>query len=163
MAHDAYLRRSLISDEQLLAAFDLHWLDYLRLWFYGLLAVVIIGGLGPRWSDPLALYGGATLLALVAVMALREWLRLRGIEMGVTTHRLVRKNGIVARQTEEMQLDSVETVEINQGVMGRLFNYGTVEVTGRGTSGVSLEGVRDPLHVKKQIEEALRARRQGAA
>ncbi|MFM1884942.1 MAG: hypothetical protein RL026_99 [Pseudomonadota bacterium] len=159
MAHDRYLRQSLITDEVLVAAFDLHWLDYLRLWFYAFMAVVVIGGLGPRWQDPVALYGGSLLLAVIALMALREWLRLRGTEIGVTSLRLVRKTGVVSRVTEEMQLDAIETVEIEQGLVGRLFKYGTVKVTGRGQSGVLLAGVKDPVAVKKHIEEALRLRR----
>ncbi|HEY7841202.1 MAG TPA: PH domain-containing protein, partial [Gammaproteobacteria bacterium] len=62
------------------------------------------------------------------------------------------KKGIISRKTEEMKLGSIETVEIDQGVIGRLLGFGTVRVTGRGISDVTFTGVDDPMDVKRRIE-----------
>jgi hypothetical protein len=51
-----------------------------------------------------------------------------------------------------MKLTSIETVEIDQGVLGRIFGFGTVKVTGRGISDVVYKGIDDPIAVKRQIE-----------
>ncbi|MBP7189323.1 MAG: PH domain-containing protein, partial [Thiopseudomonas sp.] len=58
----------------------------------------------------------------------------------------------VSRKTEEMKVSSIETVEIDQGVLGRIFGFGTVKVTGRGISDVLFSKIDDPLGVKKSIE-----------
>jgi uncharacterized membrane protein YdbT with pleckstrin-like domain len=79
-------------------------------------------------------------------------LKLRSIEQGVTNKRVILKRGIISRKTEEMKVASIETVEIIQGVMGRLFGYGDVKVTGRGISDVLFKKINDPMDVKRKIE-----------
>jgi uncharacterized membrane protein YdbT with pleckstrin-like domain len=91
-------------------------------------------------------------LGLTLILAVYEYVRLRCIEQGLTNKRVVFKKGIISRSTEEMKLKSVETVEIEQSVLGRLFGYGDVKVTGRGISDVVFRSIADPILVKKQIE-----------
>lgn len=131
----SYLEESLAPGETIVAHFHLHWTAKGRLILGLVLSVVIIG-------IPLAIY---------------EWLRLRAIEMGVTTHRVVRKTGIVGRQTEEVRLSAIETVDLLQTTWGRLLGYGTVRITGRGESNMLLERVADPVGVKRAIETAYSA------
>jgi uncharacterized membrane protein YdbT with pleckstrin-like domain len=90
---------------------------------------------------------GVTLL-----LVLWEWLKLRSIELGVTNRRLIFKKGIISRKTEEMKLSSVETVEIVQGVLGRILGFGNVKITGRGLSDLLFRNVDDPMEVKRKIE-----------
>ena len=131
----SYLEESLAPGETIVARFHLHWTAKGKLILGLVLSLVIIG-------IPLAVY---------------EWLRLRSIEMGVTTHRVVRKTGIVARQTEEVRLSAIETVDLLQSTWGRLLGYGTVRITGRGESNMLLERVADPVGVKRAIETAYSA------
>ncbi|PKM21444.1 MAG: hypothetical protein CVV10_09330 [Gammaproteobacteria bacterium HGW-Gammaproteobacteria-14] len=91
-------------------------------------------------------------LGITLLLALYEYLKLRSIEQGVTNKRVILKTGFISRHTEEMKLNSIETVEIRQGVMGRMFGFGTIEVTGRGLSDVIFKGVDDPMSVKRRIE-----------
>ena len=51
-----------------------------------------------------------------------------------------------------MKITSIETVEIVQGVMGRMFGYGDVKVTGRGLSDLLFKKINDPMDVKRKIE-----------
>jgi uncharacterized membrane protein YdbT with pleckstrin-like domain len=74
------------------------------------------------------------------------------LEQGVTNKRVIFKKGIISRRTEEMKLASIETVEINQGIWGRIFGFGTVKVTGRGISDLMFKNIDDPMSVKRQIE-----------
>ena len=54
-----------------------------------------------------------------------------------------------------MRLSKIETVEVKQGIIGRIFGYGNVIVTGTGTSSVVLNYVSNPLSVKKKIDSQL--------
>jgi len=65
---------------------------------------------------------------------------------------VILKRGIISRKSEEMKLTSIETVEIDQGVFGRIFGFGTVKITGRGISDIAFKGIDDPMSVKRQIE-----------
>jgi uncharacterized membrane protein YdbT with pleckstrin-like domain len=128
----SYIETSLSEGEKVVKLFRLHWTA--RLWLA--LWIVLI----------LPTFGIALLLAIY------EWLRLRTLEYGVTNKRVILKKGIIGRQTEEMKIGSIETVEIDQGVLGRILGYGDVKVTGRGLSDVVFRRMDDPMAVKRHIE-----------
>lgn len=128
----SYIEDSLSAGERIESLFKLHWFAWLPMWLWIILAIPTIG--------------------LTLLIALYEFLRLRFIEQGVTNKRVILKKGIISRQTEEMKLASIETVEIHQGIWGRIFGFGTVKVTGRGISDVVYKGIDDPMAVKRQIE-----------
>ena len=80
------------------------------------------------------------------------WLRRWSTEYAITSHRLISKRGLIARNTDELRLTAIESVQIRQSVLGRLFDYGDLVATGRGNQVIHLENVRSPLAVKKQLE-----------
>jgi uncharacterized membrane protein YdbT with pleckstrin-like domain len=123
----AYIDESLSTGEEISALFKLHWVTHIPMVLWLLLVVTF----------PFAIY---------------EYLRLRHTEQGVTNKRVVFKTGIISRKSEEMKLGSIETVEIDQGILGRILGYGNVRVTGRGTSDVLFRSVSDPMAVKRAIE-----------
>jgi uncharacterized membrane protein YdbT with pleckstrin-like domain len=133
----AYLDESLAPGETIVARFPLHWTAKWRLIVYLLLAIPTLG------------------IALLA--ALYEWIRLRSIEMGVTNRRVVRKTGIVSRQTEELRLASIETIDLRQTAWGRMLGYGDVVLTGRGESSMIFSRLAQPLEAKRAIESAYAA------
>ncbi len=95
---------------------------------------------------------GVVTFGLTWLVAIYEFLRLKYLEQGVTTKRVILKRGIISRKTDEMKLGSIETVEIDQGVFGRLFGFGNVRVTGRGISDLVFKRIDDPMSVKRAIE-----------
>ena len=123
----SYLEESLSDGEKVVAVFSQHWITKLWLVLWILLIVTI----------PIAIY---------------EWLRLRTMEHAVTNKRVVYKRGIISRHTEEMKIGSIETVEIDQGIWGRILGFGDVRVTGRGISDVVFSRIADPMDVKRRIE-----------
>lgn len=128
----AYIQASLSDGEHVHAVFKLHWMAWVGVWIWALLAVLTLGLLSP--------------------IAIYMWLSLRSLEQGVTNKRVIIKRGIISRRTEEMKLRSIETVELRQQIFGRLFGFGDVKITGRGTSDLVLRNVDDPMSVKRQIE-----------
>ena len=81
-------------------------------------------------------------------------LRLIGTEMGITSKRLIYKTGIIGRKTNEIKVNKIETVEMSQSILGRIFGYGNVKITGTGVSDIKLVFLQDPLKVKNQIESS---------
>lgn len=123
----SYIEESLSEGEQVVAHFELHWVERLLMCLYAVLIVTL----------PLAIY---------------EWLKLRCTEIGLTNKRVVVKTGIISRHTEEMRIGSIETVEIRQSIWGRLLGFGEVHLTGKGTSDLVLRRMADPIEVKRRIE-----------
>ncbi len=127
-----YIEDSLSAGEQIVGFFRLHWISrrWMALWIA--LAIPTVG--------------------ITLILALFEFLKLRSIEQGVTNKRVIYKKGIISRKSEEMKLNSIETVEIDQGIAGRILGFGKVTVTGRGLSNVVFKSVDDPMAVKRKIE-----------
>jgi uncharacterized membrane protein YdbT with pleckstrin-like domain len=127
-----YIDDSLSDGEDVRERFNLHWIARIPMIVWIVLAIPTFG--------------------VTLFLALWEWLKLRSTELGVTNRRLVIKKGIISRNTEEMKLSSVETVEIIQGVPGRILGYGNVKITGRGISDLLFRNVDDPMEMKRRIE-----------
>lgn len=128
----SYIEDSLSTGEKVEALFELHWSSKMLLVLWCILAIPTLG--------------------ITLLLALYEWLRLRSIEQGVTNKRVIRKTGIISRNSDEMKLSSIETVEISQGIWGRIFGFGNVEITGRGTSDLVFKAIDAPMAVKRAIE-----------
>lgn len=128
----SYIEESLSAGEKVEGLFKLHWVDWLWFWLWIVLAIPSLG--------------------ITLLLALYEYLRLKYQEQGVTNKRVILKKGIISRRTEEMRLKSIETVEIDQGVFGRMLGFGTVKLTGKGVSDFLLKDIADPLAVKRTIE-----------
>ncbi len=155
----SYIEQSLAPGEKIVAMFHLHWLVWLRMWAVLALGAIIVaallrlkfsaGGIGNG-------YGWAALAVAVItlVIALYEWIVLRSIEQGVTNHRVIRKTGVVSRQSTELRLASIETVDLEQSFWGRIFRFGNIEITGRGETAMFLQRLADPIGVKRAIETA---------
>jgi len=138
----SYLEESLSSGEDVCTVFKLHWIVKLRIALWAVLALA-------AWA------ASGWLALLLAFVALGEWVKLRSVEQAVTNKRVILKVGLVSRKSEEMKLTSIETVEIQQSILGRIFGYGTVKVTGRGLSDVVFKGIDDPMAVKRAIESVV--------
>lgn len=152
----SYLNQSLAPGESIVAVFKLHWSMWIRFWVVivlGIIAVVALLVANVAWGQWAAL-GVAILTILVAGY---QWLWLRGIEQAVTNRRVVRKVGIVSRETTELRLASIETVDLRQSFWGRVFGYGNVGITGRGESAMVLSRIAHPIEVKREIESAYSA------
>ena len=75
-------------------------------------------------------------------------------EFAVTTKRVIWKEGIIRRTTGEMNLGKIENVQVDQTVMGRILNYGTVALVGTGGTRESFALISAPLRFRKAILQA---------
>lgn len=128
----SYIEESLSKGEEIGEVFTLHWFSKVPMIIFFILAIPTVG--------------------IFLIPALYEFFRLKSIEQGVTNKRVIKKSGIISRKTAEMKIDSIETVEIAQGIFGRMFGYGNIKVTGRGISDVIFSKIDDPMDVKRSIE-----------
>jgi len=83
-------------------------------------------------------------------MMVKKWTT----EIGVTSHRFVEKKGLISIRTNEIALPNIEGVKVNQGVMGRIFGYGTVRIEGTGVDAVTTPNLADPVGFVRAIQTA---------
>ena len=61
------------------------------------------------------------------------------------------KTGFVKRRTFEMALDKVESVDVNQSILGRMLNYGDVTILGVGEGKETISTIASPLAFRSHI------------
>lgn len=99
------------------------------------------------WALVILIVLGVPALALLV----RAWFRRWVTEIAVTNMRIILKRGFIRRHTIEMNMDKVESVDVDQSLLGRLFNYGDVTVRGVGSGFEPLRMVDDPLTFRSQV------------
>lgn len=107
------------------------------------------------WSlAPLILLGLVTLMMWVGVLFfIAAYLKYISTELAITDKRVIAKFGFISRQTVEIKLSKVESMQIKQGILGRIFNYGSLVVAGAGTPYAPIPGISDPLTFRKKFME----------
>jgi uncharacterized membrane protein YdbT with pleckstrin-like domain len=76
-------------------------------------------------------------------------------EFGVTNKRVVVKTGVFSIYTIEMNINKIETVHVNQELIGRILGYGSIEINGTGGSKEFFENVANPLEFRKIVQEMI--------
>jgi uncharacterized membrane protein YdbT with pleckstrin-like domain len=71
-------------------------------------------------------------------------------EYGITNQRVVAKSGLVSRNIEEMSLNSIESINVKQSILGRILNYGSISITGRGNALIVFKDVDSPVEIRKK-------------
>jgi uncharacterized membrane protein YdbT with pleckstrin-like domain len=148
-----YVRRVLQPGETVTHTTRLHSLIFLPaiLWFAAAI-VLLIGAL--NLGGDLRI-GGAALAAFATVFGLAAGIpaliRRMTTELAVTDRRVIYKSGVFARHTLEMNRSKVESVDVDQSVLGRMLNFGTIVVRGTGGSLEPIRMISDPLTFRSHI------------
>jgi uncharacterized membrane protein YdbT with pleckstrin-like domain len=149
-----YVEQVLQPGETVIYATSLHWLVYLRA--IGLLIVALLCLMASASvTEQVAVFALKVVAALFGLLglvsALRAAIRRAGTELAVTDRRVIYKTGIFRRHTIEMNRSKVETVGVNQSILGRILGYGTVVVRGTGGSFEPIPFIGDPLGFRSHI------------
>src|SRR5476649_2758554 len=151
----SYVRSVLQPNEKILIIGKLHWILYVPA-LLALLVVITLAVAKYKFEDgrtlhylflvAITLFGGITVVCLVRAWFVR-WIT----EFAVTDRRVIYKRGFISRHTVEMNMDKIESVDVDQSLLGRLFNYGTIHVLGTGQGIESLRRIGAPLELRNAI------------
>lgn len=152
----SYVRRVLEPGETILYATTVHWLIYGPAILLLALAVgcAVVAGSVADQGRFILLIAAALFLVLALVSWLPAALRRASTELVVTDRRVIYKSGLFSRHTIEMNRTKVESVDVDQSVLGRLLSYGTVTVHGTGGTLEPIRSVASPLTFRSHITAA---------
>lgn len=171
-----YVQQSLGDNEQLIRVGQFHWMYTFQAFmniFWGMAASIVVlvgsnlmykqlGQFPPNFgfieSIPY-LHPGLRIFSFVVfffgLLAFAQRMIIKATtEIAITSNRIVLKRGLVARHVGEISVDRVEGVNVLQGVLGRIFNYGRLAIRGMGVGEVVLPPIDDPISFRKAIETA---------
>jgi uncharacterized membrane protein YdbT with pleckstrin-like domain len=115
-----------------------------------------------KWSLAPHIVVGFLLLPAFGIgllLWLWAWIAYATTELAITNKRVVAKTGAIQRSTTEMFLEKVESIHVDQSVLGRLFNYGSVIISGTGVRSAPFKNISDPLALRKHFMIAADGRR----
>jgi uncharacterized membrane protein YdbT with pleckstrin-like domain len=153
-----YVTRVLQPGEAVVYTTKLHWFIYLPAILLLVICLVLAAAslfTADTQNLSLALAIAAILFALLALSSgLRAFIRRATTELAVTDQRVIYKAGLLARHTLEMNRTKVESVAVDQTMLGRIFGYGTIIVRGTGSTLEPIRNISDPLTFRSHLTTA---------
>jgi len=149
----SYLDDHLLTGERIVYRAKLHWTIFLTS-----LVVVLLGiGLGIllQLVEPAYSYAGLGLAGVGLLLAIGPAIQYVTSEFAVTDKRVLGKVGFIERESDETLLSKVEAIAVDQGVLGRVFGFGTVTITGTGGTREVFSGISEPLEFRRQIQSQI--------
>lgn len=129
----SYIDESLIEGESILHRARVSWWSQFGLVLLGVILLIVVVGL---------------------FFFIAAWVRVRSTEIAITNRRVIAKFGFIKRHTVEINLDKVEALRVEQGFWGRVLNFGTIFISGAGTSVAPIRDIADPLVFRRRFMEA---------
>ena len=144
----SYVDKRLDPEERVVHRARVHWIVYL--------GPVIMIGAGMVLAVPgmpgISAWGGAAILVAGLIGVLVAWIRQISSEFAVTTRRVIVKTGFISRRTIELNMSKVESTQVDQGLIARLLNYGTITVIGTGGTKEPFSMLEDPLAFRHAVQ-----------
>ncbi|HZK89663.1 MAG TPA: PH domain-containing protein [Stellaceae bacterium] len=148
-----YVTRVLQPGENVIHVTRMHPIIFLPAIFWLVAALaMLIAGLSLNGDLRIAGEALAAFFGIFALAAAIPALIRRGTtELAVTDRRVIYKSGIISRHTLEMNRSKVESVDVDQSLMGRFLGFGTIVVRGTGGSLEPIRMISDPLSFRSHI------------
>jgi uncharacterized membrane protein YdbT with pleckstrin-like domain len=168
----SYVERNLIPGEKVFYKTGLHWSvligPFLLGGVFAALALLLAfeadsdksAASGP---SGIALIGVGVLAVIAATSIISGIFRRKSLEMAVTNKRVITKAGIFTRQTFELLLSKIESIGVEESLMGRMLGFGTVTIRGTGGTSDPFRKIAHPLEFRKQVQEHIEIYQQQSA
>jgi len=114
-------------------------------------AIAAVGGARSTHHATFWWVGAIVLIVASIVSFIPAWLRRWTTEIAVTDRRIIFKRGLIRRHTIEMNMQKVESVDVDQSLIGRIFDYGNVAIRGTGSSFETLKMIDSPLKLRTTV------------
>ena len=145
----SYIDRNLLADERVIFRTRKHLIIFLTPVILSILALY------PFFSDNFFLREIARLIWIVALILWgHTFLIYYTSEFAVTNKRVMMKEGFFYRHANEMRLATIARVDIDQSLLGQLFNYGNIAINSFGTSVDNFSQIASPNAFQKAVQEA---------
>ena len=136
-----------------------HWTIFGGAIFFLCAGLVVFVGVRiwgpPEWADNVSIAALALGAVIAMLRAIPAWIDRATSEFAVTNKRVIIKVGWFRRRSLETLLTKVEGIEVNQGIWARVFDFGTIIITGTGGSKEPFEQIAAPLIFRRKIQEQI--------
>ena len=140
----SYIEENLARDEKIIIKAQVTWLS--QFWYLLFGGLLILSAIGSKSGVPVFI--GLILIGIAAVHVLTT-------ELALTNRRIIAKSGLIRRNTIELKVNRVESLGVSQGVLVRIFNFGSIVVKGTGGSHAPIPYIARPMEFRQQVNNFL--------
>ena len=130
----SYVEDALVKDEKIV---HLGHISLWSLWHLIALGIILLPAIG-----------------LGLIFLIWAYVRYKTTELAITTKRVIVKSGFIRRRTMEININKVESIQVDQEILGRLFNFGTLVISGAGNPQAPVTGISSPMEFRRAFIEA---------
>ena len=130
----SYVEGALVKDERIVHLGHISLWSLWHLFALGLLLLPVFG--------------------LGLILWVLAYVRYKTTELAITTKRVIVKHGFIRRRTVEININKVESIQVDQEILGRMFNFGTLVIAGAGDPQAPIAGISSPMAFRKAFIEA---------
>lgn len=160
----SYVESNLISGEKVLYKTGLHW--SVLIWpiifgaFFALPGLAFVVGAIASLGDKSGAASGEAAVGLIflvstAILIGYGFIKRASVEMAVTNKRVLVKAGVLRRRTLEVLLSKIESIGVDEGILGRMLGYGNVIVRGTGGTPEPFKRIAHPMEFRRQVQQQI--------
>jgi uncharacterized membrane protein YdbT with pleckstrin-like domain len=147
-----YIDHNLITNEAVTYKAKLHAVIFFKP-LLASLAFAAAAGLLIYFQQPWPAAAGLIVIAAIPIIVAS--ISRSSAEFAVTNKRVILKVGFIQKKTAEMFLNKIESVGVDQSIVGRIFGYGTITIRGTGGTLEPFDRISSPLEFRRQIQEQI--------
>lgn len=149
-----YVAKNLMNEEQVIYEAKIHWLIFLPSILLFVIAVALA-----RMPDADGLHMISVLVFFSSIYYLiKSFITRMSTELAITSKRVIAKTGLIRRHTVELNHSKVESFSVEQGILGRIFDFGTIVINGTGGGKTPIPSIDSPLEFRRNAMETIDAR-----
>jgi len=142
----SYIKDNLMKDEKIITDGKVHWFIFIPSIVFLLIGLIV----------PSEIFLVKFILITASIiMLIKAFFAFISTELAVTTKRVIAKFGFIKRDTIELNHTKVESFNVNQGVFGRIFGFGTITINGTGGVKTPIPSIINPMDFRRKAIEQI--------
>lgn len=142
-----FIEKRLLNDETIIYRAKISW----KVVIWPILLLILLFWISSK-IHPIAVFF-AVIFSIYFIIQVA--IIIRTTEFALTNRRIIAKKGIIQRHSIEILLSKVESISVSQPLVGRIFGFGTVTVTGSGGTQEYFKSIDNPIELRKRVNEQI--------
>jgi len=167
----SYVDTVLMANEKIIYRTKPHWIIFSPafVWLICAILLVALGGYFPdlrlhlRLPLPPHIIVSIFCVFIAFYYTLGSYIRYISSDFAITNQRIIMKVGLIRRIIVEILLQKIESVKVDQTVLGRIIGYGTIIISGIGGSQDPFNTIPSPLKFHEIVQQQIEKVTPGAA
>lgn len=151
----SYIQKNLMANERVAYLTKLNWTLYIKSFIIILIGFIFYVDGSYSTNHSFLFVVGEILLSAGIISSGITYIQIKTFEFAVTNKRVLIKHGILRTQSFEIMLNKVEAIYVDQNIIDRIVNSGTIIIKGTGGSQNPLRNVDNPFQFRTAVNEQI--------